>query len=85
MSVLKGTFCYLLLLHEITGLSPCTTSSSKYKQALMTGEHCPVPIEDKWRIPYLRSLVGQRRVAKDLVLDDLDGYLSELIHSLVIN
>ena len=75
----------LLLLQELSGLSPWTVSSTRLKQVLMEKEQCQVPIEDQWRLPYLESLISQRRAAQDLALDDLGNYITELINSLVIS
>ena len=75
----------LLLLQELSGLSPWTVSSTRLKQVLMEKEQCQVPIEDQWRLPYLESLISQRRAAQDLALDDLGNYITELINSLIIS
>ena len=51
----------------------------------MLKEKIVVPAEEYWRLPYLRSLLGQKRTARDLAMDEVEGYLSELIDSLVKN
>ena len=67
------------------GLSPWRTSSRKIKAALIERETVDIPTEDAWRIPYLYSLLAQKREANTLVLEEETSRLGELIKSLVIN
>ena len=70
---------------EATGLSPWTSSTKRIKNVLVQREYVSVPEADFWRLPYLESLLNQRRSVRDRALDDLDNHLSDLITSLVIN
>ena len=71
----------LQYIQEATGLSPWTTS----KRRLVAGELADVPPQDRWRLPYLNSLLSQRREAINLALEEEDKRLSKLIDSLVAN
>ena len=46
------------LIKEMTNLDPRTTSNMKMKQALVAAEIVEVPEVDKWRLPYLCSLLA---------------------------
>ena len=41
--------------------------------------------QDRWYLPYLKSLLSQRRKAINLALEEEDKRLSKLIDSLVAN
>ena len=57
----------------------------RLKKAVMKAEVVEVPLVDRWRIPYLSSLLAQRREAHNLVLEADEERLEELINSLVMN
>ena len=44
-----------------------------------------VPVRDRWRLPYLSSLLAQRRRVYELVLETETSILDDLINSLVKN
>ena len=48
------------LVQDLTNLDPWTTSYGKLKAALVTAEMVEVPQQDKWRLPYLCSLLAQK-------------------------
>ena len=75
----------LLLISEASGLNPWTASQSRLKAALIAGESVEVPQEDRWRLPYLSSLLSQRGEAHNLALEELEDTLTKLIDSLVAN
>ena len=75
----------LQLVHDLTNLDPWTTSYGKLKAALVTAEMVEVPQQDKWRLPYLCSLLAQRSEAHSSALEAEETRLDELIHSLVTN
>ena len=75
----------LQYIQEATGLSPWTTSKRRLRDALVAGELADVPPQDRWRLPYLNSLLSQRREAINLALEEEDKRLSKLIDSLVAN
>ena len=75
----------LQYIQEATGLSPWTTSKRRLRDALVAGELVDVPPQDRWRLPYLNSLLSQRREAINLALEEEDKRLSKLIDSLVAN
>jgi hypothetical protein len=69
----------LQLVQDLTNLDPWTTSYGKLKAA----EMLEVSQQDKWCLPYLCSLLGQRSEAHSSGLEDEETRLDELIHSLV--
>ena len=75
----------LQLVTEASGLNPWTASQGKLKAALIAGEAVEVPLEDRWRLPYLSSLLSQRGEAHNLALEELEDILTKLIDSLVAN
>ena len=75
----------LRLLQDLTQLDPWTTSYGRLKSALIAEELVEVPLLDRWRLPYLRTLLSQRREAFNLALEDEEKRLDVLISSLVIN
>ena len=75
----------LRLILDITHLDPWTTSYGKMKAALVTSEMVEVPELDKWRLPYLWSLLAQKREAHFSAMENLETTLDNLIQSLVIN
>ena len=75
----------LRLIQELTNLNPWTTSYGQLRHALISAEMVPVPLLDRWRLPYLSSLIAQRREAKNKALENEEKRLDELIDSLVMN
>ena len=43
-----------------------------------------IPHQDVWKVEYLKSLLGQLQVAKQLVQEDRIDYIQDLIDSLVL-
>ena len=68
---------------DLSHLDPWTANFSDMKQALVQAEAVEVPVQDQWRIPYLCSLLAQRREFRNLALENEEKYLDELIGSLV--
>ena len=75
----------LQLVKEISQLDPRTCSYGKLKAALITAELVEVPQQDKWRLPYLCSLLAQRREAHVQAREADEKRIEELIESLVTN
>ena len=75
----------LLYIYEASCLSPWSNSSKRVGGALVAGEVVQAPPQDEWRVPYLASLLSQRRAAHNLALDLEVERLTLLIDSLVIN
>ena len=75
----------LRLVQEITQLNPWTASYGRLKEALVTEELVEVPQVDSWRLPYLCTLLGQRKEAATKALEEEEKRLDYLIQSLVIN
>ena len=71
--------------HEASGLNPWTASHYRLRDALAAGELVEVQPQDEWRLPYLCSLLRQRREAFNLALDEEENNVTELINSLVAN
>ena len=75
----------LRLDQEVTNLNPWICSYVNLKAALIQAEVIAVPNEDRWRLPYLGTLLGQRREAFNMALETEEKRLTALIDSLVIN
>ena len=75
----------LQLVKGISNLDPWTCSHGKLKAALITAEMVEVPQQDRWRLPYLCSLLAQRREAHGSAMEADEKRLDELIESLVTN
>ena len=75
----------IALIRELSGLNPWSNSVTTIRQALVSEERVEVQQQDEWRIPYLCSLLTQRRQAHSQGMEDREMYLTELIESLVIN
>ena len=73
------------LIKEMTNLDPRTTSNMKMKQALVAAEIVEVPEVDKWRLPYLCSLLAKRGIAHSLAIETDVLELGQMIDSLVTN
>ena len=75
----------LRLIHEVSQLNPWSASYRKLKERLVDAEQVEVPAQDRWRLPYLCSLLSQRGMAHNMAMDDEEQTLTDLIDSLVIN
>ena len=75
----------LNLIKEMTTLDPWLTSKGRLKAALQEQELVAIPEIDKWRLPYLCSLLSQRSNAHFLAFEAEESRLTDLINSLVIN
>ena len=75
----------LRFLHDLSHLDPWSTSKGKLRGALTLAEVVEVPVRDRWRLPYLSSLLAQRRRAYELVLEAETSILDDIINSLVKN
>ena len=75
----------LELVREITGLNPRNDPLFKIKRKLVELDFVEVPAQDKWRVPYLCSLIHARREATHMASDEDVSRLNELIDSLVKN
>ena len=73
------------MVQETSKLDPWTTGYSRLKKALIAAEVVEVPLVDRWRLPYLCSLLAQRREANSMVMEAEEDRLEELINSLVMN
>ena len=47
----------LMLIQDIVNLSPWNISNTKLKEALISAETVEVPMVDRWRLPYLSTLL----------------------------
>ena len=72
-------------IHEITGLNPWSTRYELFRTTLIDDDNVVIPPEEQWRLPYLVSLLGQKRAAQMYEQSDNIERLDELINSLVIN
>ena len=70
-------------LRDMTGLDPWIAEKRSIMGRLHNEEQEVVPVQDEWRIGYLKELLTQRLEAKYGCEEDREQYLSELIHSLV--
>ena len=70
---------------ESSGLNPWTVTQARLKAALVAEEVTQVPLQDRWCVAYLCSLLSQRGEAYKLALEEDKKRLSELIDSLVQN
>ena len=66
-------------------MDPWCTNNTKIREALVAAEVVEVPQQDRWRLPCLRSLLSQRRVAHNTAQEDDEKWLTGLIDSLVKN
>ena len=70
---------------ESTGLNPWTSPQGRLKAALVEQELVEVTLQDRWRVPYLCSLLSQRGEAHSMALEEDKERLTTLINSLVAN
>ena len=75
----------LRLIHDLSLLNPWTAKLGHIRQALILSELVEVPDMDRWRLPYLCSLLTKRREMRTLALENEENYISDLISSLVRN
>ena len=73
------------LIQEISQLNPWTARLGQLKQALVLAETVDVPLADRWRLPYLCTLLAQRREFQNLAMEEEETRMNELIDSLVMN
>ena len=83
--VMSVTGKNLRLLQEVSQCNPWSTSYRKLKRSLIEAELVEVPAMDRWRVPYLCSLLSQRGMAHNLAMEVEEQTLTDLIDSLVIN
>ena len=79
-----NTIAYRLVGHS-TWYYPWTASQGRMKTALIAGEAVDVPHQDRWHLPFLSSLLSQRREAHNMALEEEKERLTELIDSLAAN
>ena len=75
----------LRLIQDLNSMNLWSTSYGQLRHALISAEMVPVPLLDIWRLPYLCSLLAQRREAQNLASENEEKRLNELIDSLVMN
>ena len=75
----------LQYISESTGLNPWTSPQGRLKAALVEQEVVEVPLQDRWRVPYLCSLLSQRGEVHSMVLEEDKKGLTTLIDSMVAN
>ena len=75
----------LRLIQETVKLNPWNISNNKLKMALISAETVEVSMVDRWRLPYLCTLLSQRREASNNALEEEEKRINELIESLVLN
>ena len=75
----------LRLVQELSSLDPWSATKGNLRESLTLAEIVEVPIMDRWRLPYLSSLLAQRREAHQLALEQETSRLNDLINSLVRN
>ena len=75
----------LRLLQEESGLDPSECNSMELKLKLHKMEQVMEPMEDKWRVEYLATLLSQRQELHYIGAIEEEEKLSELIDSLCIN
>ena len=75
----------LQFISEMSGLNPWTVPIRRLKATLVAAEVVEVPLQDRWRVPYLCSLLSQRGEAYSLAMEEEQKRLTTLIDSLVAN
>ena len=75
----------LQFISEMSGLNPWTVPIRRLKATLVAAEVVEVPLQDRWRVPYLCSLLSQRGEAHSLAMEEEQKRLTTLIDSLVAN
>ena len=75
----------LRLVQDSSGLDPWLSTSSQLKKMLHQKEQVMVPMQDKWRVQYLGTLLAQRQELAYMGEDEEEKQVAELIESLCIN
>ena len=75
----------LRLVQDSSGLDPWLSTSSQLKKMLHQKEQVMVPMQDKWRVQYLGTLLAQRKELSYMGEDEDEKQVAELIESLCIN
>ena len=75
----------LRLLQDSSGLDPWECSSVELKKMLHEKVQVPVPVQDRWRLQYLATLLAQRQELHYMGAVDEEEKLTVLIDSLCIN
>ena len=75
----------LRLVQDSSGLDPWLSTSSQLKKMLHQKEQVMVPMQDKWRVQYLGTLLAQRQELAYMGEDEEEKQVAELIESLSIN
>ena len=73
----------LKLVKDSSGLDAWTAWPRELKQAIQEKQLVDIPPQEAWKIEYLKSLLSQLQVAKQLVQEDRIKYIQGLIDSLV--
>ena len=75
----------LRLVQDSSGLDPWLSTSSQLKKMLHQKEQVVVPMQDKWRVQYLVTLLAQMQELSYMGEDEDEKQVAELIKSLCIN
>ena len=73
----------LALIREMTGLDPWVVGRGQLRAALEAADMREVPMQDAWRVPYLKKLLAARLLAYYKAEEEEVEKLQELICSLV--
>ena len=73
------------LIQDMTKLNPWTSSRGKLRAAIERSEMVTDPPLDRWRQPYLCTLLSQRSEAYFATNEEEQKRLSDLLNSLVTN
>ena len=74
----------LKLVSDSAGLDPWTVWPRELKEALHQNQLVAIPNQELWKLEYLRSLLSQLQVAKQVAQEDRIKYIQGLIDSLVL-
>ena len=81
----SNTGSNLRLVQDSSGLDPWECSSVELKKMLHEKVQVPVPVQDRWRLQYLATLLAQRQELHYMGAVDEEEKLTVLIDSLCIN
>ena len=81
----SNTGSNLRLVQDSSGLEPWECSSVELKKILHEKVQVPVPVQDRWRLQYLATLLAQRQELHYMGAVDEEEKLTVLIDSLCIN
>ena len=73
------------LVEEASGLSVWSSTTAQVRRALIEKETVEVPLEDQWRVPYLRRLLEQRLQFHYSADKENETRVQTLIDSLCVN